>query len=227
MIIRAVLFDLGNTLVHYYRGPEFRPILRRCLERTALVLDTAVSDELYERALVLNCEDPSLAVRPLLDRIRSLFEGLEDGNATDVCRFMAPIFDCARVDRKALEVLDELRRRSIKTAIVSNTPWGSPAELWRAELERHELLHRVDVAVFCVDAGWRKPHPAPFSLALSRLGVSPQEAIFVGDDPRWDVEGAKRSDIKAVLLSPDESARADCVVIRDLQAVIALVGEAG
>jgi len=133
MIIKAVLFDLGNTLVHYYRGPDFRAILRRCLERTALVLGTTVSDELYEQALLLDREDPSLAVRPLLDRIRSLFDGVDDGNATDVCReFMSPISDCARVDRNALEVLDELRRRSIKTAIVSNTPWGSPAQLCRA-----------------------------------------------------------------------------------------------
>jgi len=77
MIIRAVLLDLGNTLVHYYRGPEFRAILRRCLERTALVLGTTVSDELYEHALVLNREDSGLAVRPLLDRIGSLLEPLK------------------------------------------------------------------------------------------------------------------------------------------------------
>jgi hypothetical protein len=64
MTTRAVLFDLGNTLVHYYRAPEFRPVLRQCLERTAIALGRAVSDDLYEQALLLNCEDPRLPVRP-------------------------------------------------------------------------------------------------------------------------------------------------------------------
>ena len=38
MTIQAVLFDLGNTLVGYYHGSEFRPILRQCLERSTSVL---------------------------------------------------------------------------------------------------------------------------------------------------------------------------------------------
>jgi len=49
---------------------------------------------------------------------------------------------------------------SIKTAIVSNSPWGSSANAWRHELMRHGLLERVDAAVFCGDVGWRKPNPA-------------------------------------------------------------------
>ena len=49
----------------------------------------------------------------------------------------------------------------------------------------------------------------------------------MGDDPSWDVEGAKRSNLKAVLLNPDEAVLPDCVAIRDLTGVIALVGEAG
>lgn len=224
MTIQAVLFDLGNTLVGYYHGAEFRPILRHCLERSASVLGSTVTEELYERALELNREDPSLEVRPLVDRLRSLFALGDDDETTELCReFMGPIFACARLDPEAHLVLDELRRRGVKTAIVSNTPWGSPAEPWRAELERHRLLHRVDAAVFCVEAGFRKPHPAPFELALSRLRVLPEEAIFVGDDARWDIEGAKRARIKAVLLHREELERSDCVVIRELRAVLGLV----
>ena len=66
-------------------------------------------------------------------------------------------------DREAAErAYQALRSRGIKTAIVSNTPWGSPADAWRAELTRHGLLDKVDATVFCMDVGWRKPHRAPF-----------------------------------------------------------------
>jgi FMN phosphatase YigB (HAD superfamily) len=68
-------------------------------------------------------------------------------------------------------VLRSLRHQGIKTAIVSNTPWGSSANAWRAELARHELLDAVDATVFCMDVGWRKPHRAPFDRALSLLAA--------------------------------------------------------
>jgi hypothetical protein len=44
------------------------------------------------------------------------------------------------LDRDALPLLESIRQRGIKTAIVSNTPWGSSASVWRNELARHGLL---------------------------------------------------------------------------------------
>ena len=225
MSTQAVLFDLGNTLVDYYRGAEFRPILRDCLRRVSDTIGVATDPEdLLARALGLNREAPDLAVRSLADRLRELFPqcgAVTRGEMDRVCRaFMGPIFACAKVNDAAVEVLDALRTRGIKTAIVSNTPWGSSGQLWREELARHSLLHTVGTAVFCVDVGWRKPHPAPFLRALETLGVEAKNAIFVGDDPRWDIEGAKRSGLRPVLLSLDEEGRTDCTVIRDLREVV-------
>lgn len=54
--------------------------------------------------------------------------------------------------------------------------------------------------MFCVDVGWRKPHWAPFEEALSRLGVSASQAVFVGDDSVWDVEGARDVGMEPVLI---------------------------
>jgi len=38
---------------------------------------------------------------------------------------------------------------------VSKHTLGGPADAWRAELERHGLIDKVDAAVFCMDVGWR------------------------------------------------------------------------
>jgi putative hydrolase of the HAD superfamily len=59
---------------------------------------------------------------------------------------------------------------------------------------------RVDATVLCVDVGWRKPHRASFDRALSLLSVAPNDAIFIGDDHRWDVAGALNCGLQAVLL---------------------------
>ena len=149
------------------------------------------------------------AVWPLALRLRELF-GMAAADAEVAERlaaaFMRPIFATAKLDPDALTVLSTLRKRGIRTAIVSNTPWGSPARPWRDELTRHGLLDAVDAAVFCVDVGYRKPHPAPIEEALRRLGISKEEAVFVGDDPRWDIAGAQRAGIQPILLSREPPA---------------------
>ena len=207
---RAVLFDLGNTLVSYYATAEFPAVLQQCLQECRDVLgwsqDAERDHTIFVRAMPLNLERPDGAVRALDERLMALFgeyASIDEATLAAVCAaFLKPIFDLARLDPDALPLLESLRERGIKTAIVSNTPWGSPASAWRNELARHGLLERVDASVFCGDVGWRKPNPAPFRRALELIHVAPADAIFVGDDARWDLVGAQNAGLRPVLIRP-------------------------
>jgi putative hydrolase of the HAD superfamily len=232
--IRAILFDLGNTLVGYYTSNEFPTVLRRCLAECASVLGRAegsgLDGDLFDRALVLNRERPDYAVHPLAARLRTLFGAPATSDKASAqalaAAFLRPIFATARLDPQAISVLEALRGLGIKTAIVSNTPWGSPASAWREELTRHGLLDRVDATVFCMDVGWRKPHRAPFDRALALLDVAPTEALFVGDDHQWDVVGARNAGIRPVLIGPEvPNSPPDRFSIQDLVSIIALATE--
>jgi FMN phosphatase YigB (HAD superfamily) len=224
-MIQAVLFDLGNTLVRYYRREEFPSILNKCIHRAAEALhhNTADLDSIFEKALELK-EANDFAVRPLEDRIRTIFPEclvIDPVVMSNVCRaFMIPIFSCARLEDDAIEVLDELRVRGLRTAVVSNTPWGSSSELWLEELHRHALLERLDAITFCVDVGWRKPHAAPFLHTLNKLAMGPSDAVFIGDDPRWDVEGAVRVGMRPILLSDNPDDAPNCTRITRLSCLL-------
>jgi len=50
------------------------------------------------------------------------------------------------------------------------------------------------------DVGWRKPHPRIFEEALKRLGKSVEQAVFVGDNPIEDIQGAKAIGMKAIFI---------------------------
>jgi putative hydrolase of the HAD superfamily len=217
--MRAVLFDLGNTLVSYYAAADFAPILRDCLRHCISASGAQVDEEeVFQRALALNAERADYAVWPLAERLALLF-----GNSAPrlTSAFLEPIFATAILDPDAPAVLACLRAHGVRTAIVSNTPWGSPAEPWRAELARHGLLDAVDAAVFCTDVGYRKPNPAPMQQALKLLGVGAQEAMFVGDDPRWDIAGAQNAGIRPVLLSPKRTdAASDVLACANLREVL-------
>lgn len=203
----AVLFDLGNTLVSYYAAADFGPVLRACLRTCVSVLPPGAvldEDDLEQRALRLNVEREDHRVWPLDERLKVLFAGCSPDPALLrrlTKAFLEPIFATAAADPDALPVLGSLRARGIRTAIVSNTPWGSPAEEWRTELARHGLLSAVDATVFCTDVGYRKPHSVPIERALTLLQVPATEAAFVGDDPKWDVVGAQRAGVRPILLA--------------------------
>jgi putative hydrolase of the HAD superfamily len=85
-------------------------------------------------------------------------------------------------------------------AIVTNTPWGAPANLWREEVARLGLADYMDRVVCCTDAGWRKPARQVFEFTLEKLQVSAQECVFVGDRPDWDVAGARAMGMDAILI---------------------------
>jgi len=75
-----------------------------------------------------------------------------------------------------------------------------PISIWKRELETHDIAQFIDTTVCCYAAGWRKPDPRVFHYLLEKMGEDPENCIFIGDDPRWDVEGPKAVGMKTLLL---------------------------
>ena len=204
----AVLFDLGNTLVSYYRASEFRPILERAIDEVMGELRSrAMAKGSYEaaleRALAENREAGDFRVMPLASRLERIFElSPHDASlAALLCEiFLRPIFAVGRVYEDTIPVLRKLRAAGYRTAIVSNAPWGSPPQSWRRELRRLGLAALVDSVAICGDVGWRKPAPQIFEHAAAELGVRCRECLFVGDDPRWDIEGSAAVGMRPLLI---------------------------
>jgi putative hydrolase of the HAD superfamily len=206
----AVLFDLGGTLVDYYRRDEFPGILRAAIAGVRQALEQAGRPveplgALWPRVAAEDHEAADCHVRPLEERLERIFQ-LDAGAASESLLgamsrcFLAPIFARARRCDDALPALERLRAAGYRVAIVSNTPWGSPAQPWREELARQGLDRMVDLAVFCRDAGWRKPAPQIFHYTLEKIGLRPEECLFIGDDPRWDIAGPQAVGMAALLL---------------------------
>jgi len=116
-------------------------------------------------------------------------------------------------------LLETLRARGIRLAVVSN--WDSRL---RRILKDRGLAAYFDAVVISAEVGWRKPHAAIFRRALEALGVAPGEALHVGDSVGDDVEGARASGIRPVLLDREGRHRVEGVdVVRGLGELVGLV----
>jgi epoxide hydrolase-like predicted phosphatase len=82
-----------------------------------------------------------------------------------------------------------------KLAVLSNSPAG--LDRW---LDKWKILNLFYV-VFCSgDEGLVKPDPTVFQVTLERLGIKPEEAVFIDDDPD-NVAAARKHGLRAILFT--------------------------
>lgn len=67
----------------------------------------------------------------------------------------------------------------------------------RRQLRGFGLADYFSACVCSEDAAKKKPHPAPLQLALKRLGLPPEQCVYVGDTAE-DMEMARRAGVRAV-----------------------------
>ena len=100
------------------------------------------------------------------------------------------------VEAEVLLELGRLRERGLRLGLVSNASTGE-VKAW----EHSPLAPLFDTAVFSWECGSRKPEPAIYRHALTRLGVRANEALFVGDGGSDEHRGARAVGLAPVLLT--------------------------
>jgi putative hydrolase of the HAD superfamily len=114
-----------------------------------------------------------------------------------------------------MNMLIELRNSGVKIALISN----GYGQFQYDNFNSLGIGHLFDEVLISEWEGLRKPDPAIFIRALSKLGVEAAEALFVGDHPENDIRASRADGMKAAWKRNDTvssgSVDAD-VVIDDL-----------
>ncbi len=209
MPLKAVLFDMFDTLMLIKRNHEFySPSLMRMyryLKTHGIDVSfeqfnaayIAVRDHLYAEA-DLKWEEPHFNVR-VAETLKSLGYDYDVSSslvAAATGEFCAEFMTFVSMDPQAEVVLRSLHG-NYKLGIVSN--FAIP-ECVSKLLKAAGIDELFDVVVVSAAVNKRKPSAEIFKNALTMLGVSVPEAIFVGDTIDADIEGAKAIGMRAVYI---------------------------
>jgi len=207
--IKAVIFDFGQTLVDSADG------FRRA--------EKQAQDRLFSH-LALSLKEPFLVN---YRRIRTQFHGRSNFSRKAMWRelyhYYCLLADDGLLDAweaeywktvqahsmlfpEAIPVLENLNRR-FDVALITNTQ-GQPKSGAHRIRQFPQLEPYFKVVIVAGEEGVPpKPDPAPFRMCLEALGRAPGEAVYVGDDWRIDMCGARDAGLAAVWLKHESVRR--------------------
>ena len=207
--IKAVLFDLGNTLVKLWI-PE--TVYHRIL--TSFNINRSI-EEIREALVKAQKDSERLKYEQLFGKIP--YEEYWNKRDGLLLRHLG-----LPLDRKLLKkiqtrwfdyaecplfpdvnpVLSKLRERGLKMGIIS-TGYEQDIEAITQKTGLQKELFEVIVGADTLKK--TKPDPEVFKYALTKLKVKPQETLFVGDEIDADYRGAENAGIHALLIQRTEN----------------------
>ena len=229
LVIKAVLFDMGNTLVKY-DVVFFEEVFQRVLNSLGI---SRSLDDVRKAFLDAEKEAKSINLRSSFGKMKcdeywnlwdslvlkhlGIVEHVELGKIVhskwfDFVDFM--LFP------EVKEVLLKLKQRGLKIGLISN---GYEEEicfiLEMVDLEKTNF----DVIVGVDTIRKVKPDPEIFKYAISKLNVEPEEAISIGDNIEVDYEGAKNAGMHSLLIDRTEKQQSDLKTIKNLREVLSQI----
>lgn len=211
--VKAVLFDLGETLLNYGRFSTvkvFREGARASYDFLQSCGHNVGGFEFY-------CWRNLLALwgRRLISRIRRrdfnsliLLRGVGRKKGINLDKhqwrefawqWYTPLFRLATIEPGTIETLNSLRKMGLKLGLVSNT--FVDGDTLERHLEQVGLLRFFPVRIYSCEFDFRKPDARLFKIAAGKIGEHLQNIMFVGDRIDYDIAPAIELGMNAAVKS--------------------------
>lgn len=223
---KLVVFDLGETLVNYegmslnwsdnYIAAIQSALIDQGIRATKGQLELSVSILNFYNTRV-NPRSFEVSEGEVTDKVAKVFKA-------DERRFERKFF--AHFQRKsvfelsALETLTSLQNSDVRTAVLSDVPYGMPKEFLLEDLGF--LTTKIDAVVSSSEVGFRKPNPVGLISIANQFHCPIEMVVFVGNEEK-DISCANEVGAHSVLLSLSDAAYGQAHTVRSLRDILPLV----
>jgi putative hydrolase of the HAD superfamily len=203
MHMRAVLFDLDNTLTH--REKSIQRYAQHLIECYKASLNDIYLEEVVTIIHRIDCggypKKEMLTHRSIAASVAyallSELNWVIKPSLEELTHFWFDQFGKNAVAMEgAEELLKALQQLNLKLAVISNGGHATRLEI----LNGLGFSHYFDVIMSSEKMGITKPNPEIFIQTCKLLDVEPIESLFVGDHPINDIQGAQNAGMKALFL---------------------------
>lgn len=199
MKYQAVIFDLFGTIVDGFAGSA-----TRYQERFAAALDVPHDQlaqhwrQLTDRRTLGEFQTVEESIAHVCALIGATVTAEQMMNAVGVRMELTRSALTPRAD--AIATFQQLKQAGLKIGLLSNCSIEIPI-VW----PETEFAEWFDAAVFSSIERIKKPAPKIYHLASNRLGVEPEDCIYVADGENYELAAARQVGMHPVLIKSDES----------------------
>lgn len=189
-MIKAVLFDMFETLVTHYRAPLYFG--------AQMAADAGIDADRFSELWHPTEDDRTLGRVTLEEVLEMIFRrcGVDDhALLTEIAeRRKATKRRCfENLQSDVIPMLRELRSRGILTGLISNC-FSEEAEVIRGS----ELMPMFDSVMLSYEQGVMKPDREIFIRCMAELGVAAEECLYIGDGGSGELEAARELGMTAL-----------------------------
>ena len=192
-----MLFDLDDALLNRDKAVDniFLMILEKCYEE----VNHSSKNEMLQK--FKGYDHREYGKNDKINVLESFFEEfppkyrLPRNNIQDFWDTNFPL--CFSIDQNTINIINTLKMH-VEVAIITN----GTTQRQKAKIFNTNLISCFDTVIISEEVGFSKPDKRIFELALNKLNVQPEEALFVGDDIEKDIGGCLNAHIKGIWFNP-------------------------
>ena len=192
-MIKAIIFDLDNTLLDFVKMKQFavKAAITAMIEAGLDVDEEKAYKDIFDLYVEKGWENQQVFDDYLNQTVGKVSNKILAAGIVSYRRAReATLLVYPNVNKTLIELI----KMGIKLSVVSDAP---SREAWM-RLYYLNLHHVFDPVLTFDDTGVRKPSPKPFEMALDILQAKPDEVLMIGDWPERDVVGAKQIGMKTI-----------------------------
>ena len=206
MKIKAICFDLGETLIFSGHPLSWSSHYRNALEKGFLTINRTPSDKDFLDCIKIltkyntreNPRETEINSNIIFEEIMEILEielvekGILENAFFEYFQQSNKLYDDTQ------KILKQIKAYKLKTGILTDVPYGRVKGFIAEDVDT--INKNIDIILTSVDVGYRKPNIAGYNILSKKLGTQTDEMVYIGNEEK-DIIGANNAGMISVLIN--------------------------